>query len=60
MGRKKGVLSSEMPTDLGVRCSNFKDRTIEECLNCTKEVCRGCTLGEREDKYDRKRNVRVS
>lgn len=60
MARKKGDPMVSFPVDLGVKCSNFKDRTIEECLNCTRKVCRGCTLHEREDKDDDKRNIRVS
>lgn len=32
----------------GVKGTNFKTRTIQECLNCKRPACTGCPIGEVE------------
>ena len=36
----------------GVKGTNFKERSIEQCLNCKKPVCNGCPITE-VDQYGR-------
>lgn len=32
----------------GVKGTNFKTRSIQECLNCKRPICTGCPISEVE------------
>ena len=41
----------EFRADIGVKVSaGYKERTVQECLNCKKPECNGCPATEREKK----------
>ena len=33
----------------GIKGTNFKERSIEQCLNCSKPECNGCPISEVEN-----------
>ena len=46
MGEKKEKVSRTWWVNLGVKALHLKERSIQECLNCKKPECNGCTVWE--------------
>lgn len=39
----------EIYTKMGTKAAFLKERSIEDCLNCPKPRCNGCSMSEKED-----------
>ena len=48
MTKKKENPNQSWWLNIGVKAIHLKERSIEQCLNCEKPECTGCTIWEKE------------